>query len=182
MSYINNLHPEKHTVLYDIVEQLIQYSIPLWSRTLAPQNNEDKDTAQASTLRIPYTCVSTGPRLNRPSRPKKLAAEEATIIVDDDEGKEWEDEEWESANDDGPDTDEEDEDYIFGPVILPDAGRFSAPSAEVMDLREKFSTRGLQVIVKLANIILTPEKPEYPGGSWHVEGQIVRSHPLSPCS
>eukprot|EP01124_Arcella_intermedia_P019944 TRINITY_DN2731_c0_g3_i1.p1 TRINITY_DN2731_c0_g3~~TRINITY_DN2731_c0_g3_i1.p1 ORF type:complete len:325 (+),score=88.55 TRINITY_DN2731_c0_g3_i1:439-1413(+) len=28
----------------------------------------------------------------------------------------------------------------------------------------------LQVIVKLANIHLTPEKPRYPGGSWHVEG------------
>ncbi|KIO24286.1 hypothetical protein M407DRAFT_77137 [Tulasnella calospora MUT 4182] len=28
----------------------------------------------------------------------------------------------------------------------------------------------VQVIVKLANIHLTPEKPEYPGGSWHVEG------------
>lgn len=30
----------------------------------------------------------------------------------------------------------------------------------------------LQVIVKLANIHLTPENPSYPGGSWHFEGQI----------
>lgn len=30
----------------------------------------------------------------------------------------------------------------------------------------------LQLIVKLANIVLTPEKPEYPGGKWHVEGEI----------
>ena len=29
----------------------------------------------------------------------------------------------------------------------------------------------LQVIVKLANIVLTPEKPEYSGGTWHVEGK-----------
>ena len=28
----------------------------------------------------------------------------------------------------------------------------------------------MQVIVKLANIVLTPEKPEYGGGTWHVEG------------
>jgi hypothetical protein len=28
----------------------------------------------------------------------------------------------------------------------------------------------VQVIVKLANIILTPEKPKYAGGAWHVEG------------
>jgi hypothetical protein len=29
-----------------------------------------------------------------------------------------------------------------------------------------------QVIVKLANIHLTPEKPKYDGGSWHIEGQL----------
>ncbi|GIJ97934.1 hypothetical protein Aspvir_000040 [Aspergillus viridinutans] len=29
-----------------------------------------------------------------------------------------------------------------------------------------------KVIVKLANIKLTPEKPEYEGGSWHIEGQL----------
>ncbi|QUC17481.1 uncharacterized protein UV8b_01722 [Ustilaginoidea virens] len=33
-------------------------------------------------------------------------------------------------------------------------------------------TRRLQVIVKLASIHLTPEKPAYDGGSWHVEGQL----------
>ncbi|KAG9016328.1 hypothetical protein FRB90_003259, partial [Tulasnella sp. 427] len=37
---------------------------------------------------------------------------------------------------------------------------------------KKYSLQGkeIQVIVKLANIHLTPEKPTYPGGSWHVEG------------
>jgi len=35
-----------------------------------------------------------------------------------------------------------------------------------------YGHRGLQVIVKLANIELTPEKPEYEGGTWHVEGQL----------
>ena len=41
---------------------------------------------------------------------------------------------------------------------------------EPMDLRKKFKDTGLQIIVKLASIYLTPEKPRYPGGSWHVEG------------
>ncbi|GJE99875.1 DUF4246 domain-containing protein [Phanerochaete sordida] len=35
--------------------------------------------------------------------------------------------------------------------------------------------RTLQVIIKLANIHLTPEKPRYPGGAWHVEGMINES-------
>jgi hypothetical protein len=42
------------------------------------------------------------------------------------------------------------------------------------DLKVKYGKRGLQVIVKLANIHLTPEKPKYEGGTWHVEGQMAR--------
>jgi hypothetical protein len=34
------------------------------------------------------------------------------------------------------------------------------------------NTPRVQVIVKLANIHLTPEKPSYSGGSWHIEGQL----------
>ncbi|TDL19428.1 hypothetical protein BD410DRAFT_727256, partial [Rickenella mellea] len=34
----------------------------------------------------------------------------------------------------------------------------------------KLRGRNIQVIVKLANIHLTPQKPQYGGGTWHVEG------------
>lgn len=44
----------------------------------------------------------------------------------------------------------------------------------LVDLIRDYADHGLQVIVKLATIELTPEKPEYQGGSWHVEGQLVR--------
>lgn len=40
------------------------------------------------------------------------------------------------------------------------------------DTEEKLNNGHLQVIVKLANIHLTPDKPSYEGGSWHVEGQV----------
>lgn len=35
-SYINNLHPQKERVLYDLISKLIDVSIPLWDITLAP--------------------------------------------------------------------------------------------------------------------------------------------------
>jgi hypothetical protein len=35
-------------------------------------------------------------------------------------------------------------------------------------LAEKFAKSGLQVIVKIASIELTPDKPEFPMGGWHV--------------
>ena len=41
-----------------------------------------------------------------------------------------------------------------------------------LNLREEFKDRGLQVIVKLANIHLAPDNPKYAGGTWHVEGQL----------
>ena len=41
-----------------------------------------------------------------------------------------------------------------------------------VNLRKQFGEQGLQVIVKLANIELTPEKSTYEGGSWHVEGML----------
>jgi len=45
-------------------------------------------------------------------------------------------------------------------------------------LREVYGSRGrgLQVIVKMLNIELTPEKPRYEGESWHVMGQMVSEH------
>ena len=39
---------------------------------------------------------------------------------------------------------------------------------DLLDLKKDFPE--LKVIVKLANIELTPKNPTYRGGSWHVEG------------
>lgn len=44
---------------------------------------------------------------------------------------------------------------------------------EPLNIKKDFGDEGLQVIVKLANIELTPETPSYAGGSWHIEGQNV---------
>lgn len=52
-------------------------------------------------------------------------------------------------------------------------GTSELKAEKTVDLKRDYTHRGLQVIVKLANIELTPEKPEYEGGTWHVEGQLV---------
>ena len=41
-------------------------------------------------------------------------------------------------------------------------------------IRQKFKDRGLQVIVKMATIELTPEKPDFPMGGWHVSSPARR--------
>lgn len=60
-------------------------------------------------------------------------------------------------------------------LIKPDAREYDGPrgrEVEPLDLRTHFAHSGIQVIVKLANIHLTPSKPDYAGGSWHIEGQL----------
>ena len=60
-----------------------------------------------------------------------------------------------SAADDGSAADADDDD---------ESGAYE------VSIERKFRDKGLQVIVKLASIELTPEKPTYDGGSWHLEG------------
>lgn len=69
-------------------------------------------------------------------------------------------------------------------IIHPQPGQFKPPGQRfneeydyvnyedlpTVDLRKDFGR--LQIIVKLATIYLSPEKPAYDGGSWHVEGQL----------
>ncbi|MEU4413955.1 DUF4246 domain-containing protein [Nocardia salmonicida] len=55
---------------------------------------------------------------------------------------------------------------------IPDAPVFEPPTRADDTVRVDLNGRRLQVIVKLANIHLTPDKPEYPGGSWHVEAML----------
>lgn len=65
----------------------------------------------------------------------------------------------------GEEREDEEAEIIRKPVELPTFQPPPAP-AKIVNL----NGRDLQVIVKLANIHLTPDQPEYPGGSWHIEG------------
>ena len=60
-------------------------------------------------------------------------------------------------------------------IEQPEPDAFQPPTEPdpTINLKEEYAKSGLQIIVKLANIHLTPENPSYEGGSWHVEGQLV---------
>ncbi|GJE99874.1 DUF4246 domain-containing protein [Phanerochaete sordida] len=84
------------------------------------------------------------------------------------------------TNDSGSDSDS-DEDYEDEDMLDPEKLELRLPPihTEFTPYPEpnpvSLKGRTLQVIVKLANIHLTPEKPRYPGGSWHVEGMMNES-------
>lgn len=146
-SYINNLHPTDHKGLYLVIEKIITKSIPFWN--IVSQCH--CDGALGSIQRVKCDNVSF-----------KLPEDVEMYPPDDFDGDE--DEFYERVEAlrtyDKPEPDD------FASLDI---------TAEAFKDKFKFLSEGkkeIQVIVKLANIHLTPEKPEYDGGSWHVEGQL----------
>lgn len=159
MSYINNLNPQTHKNLYSIIEQVVAKAIPLWNLTLTPLK-----ATHLVPLRVQMKGLGYEDRDedgNRLPSPRQDSDEE-----NDDYDDRWED--WRKAR------------KILQPQpeqFKPPAQRFNETYKDVkyedlplVDLRKDFGR--LQIIVKLASIHLTPEKPAYDGGSWHVEGQL----------
>ncbi|KAH9475906.1 hypothetical protein JR316_0011467 [Psilocybe cubensis] len=158
-SYINNLHPQEDKPLYKLISKLITVSIPLWNLTMAPLRKGGwGGSLFLHSPRIHYNKVVYDPDpANWPEQ----------------EGPQPDHEEGEDRDDDM---------YLqrrqawiesTRRIVLPEPGVFKPlPSPPPFSLKDKYGARGLQVIVKLANIELTPDKPEYNGGSWHIEGQM----------
>ncbi|KAF2442510.1 hypothetical protein P171DRAFT_364692 [Karstenula rhodostoma CBS 690.94] len=151
-SYINNLQPKKHKVLYEVLERVIAKTIPMWDATL--------DSTQ-TFYRVPRIDLEDVPWIE-PEGKRPRGGDEDT---DDDDS--WElDNEWREANR-----------TLVPPEPEPYSARgngygISHRDTNPVNLRRDFADHGLQVIVKLANIHLTPEKPSYEGGAWHIEGQL----------
>jgi hypothetical protein len=64
-------------------------------------------------------------------------------------------------------------------IKLPEPDEFVPPQIHPehqVGLRTNFAEKGVQVIIKLVNIELTPEKPDYEGGRWQLDGLLVQRH------
>eukprot|EP00854_Cymbomonas_tetramitiformis_P018945 gene18944-22638_t len=172
-SYINNLHPRQFPQLYAIIEDAFSAALPLLNDALtaALARNETVSCGKMRAV-VPAAHVPQMPHYRRMqiAHDTHTGKEGATYIPYT--CPEWVNSKGESTEH-HYDSDDDDDDVAGGrPQLLypvtPAAADFVAPSApaDVVDLRG----RRLQVIVKMANIELTPEQPEYPGGAWHVEG------------
>ncbi|KAF7555998.1 hypothetical protein G7Z17_g1732 [Cylindrodendrum hubeiense] len=163
-SYINNLHPVQHANLYPIIERFIEKSLPAWD-IVYRSALEEFDVQRFEELRdITYDCSTPDvcQRWCGSWNRKRLVEqnEEGEDDLDEDEverlNKEWF-EQTHSLKFPEPKTDVDDL-VKLSPDDIKTTGFFD-------------DAKQIQVIVKLANIHLTPENPKYDGGSWHVEGQ-----------
>ncbi|THA82248.1 DUF4246 domain-containing protein [Streptomyces sp. A0592] len=146
-SYVNNVHPETHHELASVLPDLFARMLPLWENVLT-------DLRHPRPLRIeadPYGWYDSEPEYPNKSSYSDPAAHKEALRVWESAHGEW----WENRR-----------------PVVPEAPEFTAPEAPDASARVDLRGRRLQVIVKLATIHLTPDKPEYAGGSWHVEGML----------
>lgn len=170
-SYINNIHPVHHADLYPIIEELIEKSLPAWdlvcrstSKEIKFQRFEMIEAVERKCL-TPEICAEHHGYCYSSNVPREILERQGMIDMED------------NAIRRDSRFDEIAESWYkeTHPVKLP--GLVANPSypldASSVKSQGFFNSASrIQVIVKLANIHLTPEKPTYDGGSWHVEGQL----------
>lgn len=169
--YINNLH-KSHEDLYTLIPNILERFIPMFERVLgAIDTKEQPFKGGRGIFGTSQSAVS--PPFGR------MKVNEGHIVPCV----------WDKYEDGFPPEDEEADaneyaDYpgegwrdryrawalTQGSILLPDALEEYQGSLENTYRVASLKGRTLQCIVKLANIHLTPENPEYTGGNWHVEG------------
>ncbi|KAK1833711.1 hypothetical protein QBC39DRAFT_254200 [Podospora conica] len=184
MSYVNNLHPVQHKDLYGILGRIVAATVPLWKETLEGFGGAVRlplENTGSFDYRFPKNL-----RYQIPGRQGKKSFwdpgdDDGEGVDDDDEGDDFdEDWKWDSDYHDWM-IDHRILQFYDPPAYKPSAERRPAKDAnsrtkgtawQGVELRNGFPAR-FQVIFKLANIHLTPDKPAYEGGTWHVEGTLT---------
>ncbi|WP_181786009.1 DUF4246 domain-containing protein [Streptomyces phytophilus] len=146
-SYVNNVHPQKHRELAAVLPDVFARLRPLLENVLTDLRHPRPHRIEAD----PYGWYDSEPEYPEESDHSDEAAYEAAVQAYEEAQDDW----WENRS-----------------PVIPDAPAFTPPASPGESARVDLRGRRLQVIVKLATIHLTPDKPEYAGGSWHVEGMM----------
>ncbi|PVH99122.1 hypothetical protein DM02DRAFT_565225 [Periconia macrospinosa] len=168
-SYINNLHPTRHKEIYRTIEKLIDTALPAWEQCLIP-------TGALEGSQLPKKAGGPGRTKGRfgyfedpdDANPKNWIITDPEIHKSIDKYTDSKGERWDSVYDD-------DSRAIDRRARIPPPPPFQEINYTPNDrlrLAKRFAKSGLQVIVKMASIELTPDKPSFSGGNWHIEGQM----------
>ncbi|KAK5654209.1 hypothetical protein OQA88_7384 [Cercophora sp. LCS_1] len=168
-SYINNLHPIIHRSIYTTLEKLVDTALPMWDQCLGIYTgyNSIKGPGRRTPRIKPQN-----PELNSDSNPRNWdigSAEEMLRL----EGET--DPESRIYNDENGEIDERWSTIRqpinpAAPPFIPGSVNYDIDPTRT--LRSRFGETGLQIIVKMVSVELTPDKPFTLPGGWHVEGQM----------
>jgi hypothetical protein len=140
LSYINNIHPS-NTKLANIIEHLVARFVPLFDRVLTDSLTCNYYSFFPLRQSDAYLVDNTG-------EPQLEDFEDYGIYSETEY-------EWRTTQ---------------RGVLLPYVKPYQPDTLNSRCELFSICGRTVQIIVKLANIVLTPESPKYGGGSWHVEG------------
>ncbi|KAG8526561.1 uncharacterized protein KY384_008762 [Bacidia gigantensis] len=180
-SYINNLHPVDNADLYAIIPAIIAKAIPLWNRVLSRISWSHQIPERVSDWSNSDMGYEKDWEENMPEEPeededdadfedrREAYMENREVIPP--EPKEFKPPAERMKEHYGHAVDV----YDLKPHVDLRRGILSWQDARKADSGTHKEANNLQIIVKLANIHLTPEKPEYEGGTWHVEGMANES-------
>ncbi|KAK7745088.1 hypothetical protein SLS53_003323 [Cytospora paraplurivora] len=181
-SYINNLHPTRYPDIYSTIEKLIETVLPAWDHCLLEHENW-KPTGpgrKGSRFAVPGRADDECEENWDPSDPAQMA----DIELDTSQAWRYDYEEdenvrkWKVLRSPVLREPKPFEEVNYSPYRVSENSESPKPDGEptpqalVGGLREDTEDTGLQVFVKMVSIELTPDKPEFPAGGWHVEGQL----------
>jgi hypothetical protein len=149
-SYINSLRPDSG--LYGPIAKIFEKAVPLFNVVLTDLRHHHGRTRFHATNGLGWW-----DKLEEKA-PDHIFAKHN--LNPEDEDDEWEAlEEWKKER--GPD-----------PIDIPEVfseGLFAHLPPKLDEESVDLKGHHLQVIVKIGSIQLTPEKPEFEGGNWHIE-------------
>ncbi|KIO24283.1 hypothetical protein M407DRAFT_26298 [Tulasnella calospora MUT 4182] len=147
LGYINNVHPKKQKDLTAVIECLVGRFSLLWDKVLTTIDPHGWWLLGRNKVTGSYTWTA------HPDYPRPL---------------------WEDFTRGSDEAQRKDNLWNEHKIIkLPTVDEHGYhDSGQDITFPDTYSIQGnkVQIIVKLESIHLTPEKPEYPGGSWHIEG------------
>lgn len=179
-SYINNLHPTKYPEIYEAVERLIETAVPAWDQALlAYQNRKHRGPGRrGSRFAIPWGADDECPENWNPPDSAEVADVDVDLNSDDENALDLD---FDSGDDESTRQWARNElkwkmlrKPVFRepePFVEVDYDPYTTPEGTDKHdggLFRQFHPSGLQIIVKMASIELTPEKPKFPAGGWHV--------------
>lgn len=196
-SYINNLHPINHRSLYPIIEEVLGHAVSLWDVMFGrltdsldnhlrfPDRSAEYEHFKGTGVEV-LRAMRHEERVRQAGETTDEAVDESEaeaspppmenrydsndLLIEEDDDMEFWEHDWSSDH-------EQDWPFRRRKLIQPEPMSYEKYKAELPArqyplLKEAYAGEGLQVIVKLANIHLTPDNPDYYGGSWHVEGML----------
>ncbi|PVU86728.1 hypothetical protein BB559_006423 [Furculomyces boomerangus] len=157
LSYINNLHPIIHEKMYDTLEKIFENFVPLFNNVLT-------DTCEQNNKHIKLRIDPGGYIFEEfqeyVNRIRKQEAHENGIEYVEVKAKDL----------DREIVREYYRTYGNNKIVKIPNPKFNPNDIPKNNIVVDLKGFRLQVIVKLSNIILTPEDPKYKGGVWHLEG------------